>query len=112
MKHKDGVYIEVVAIQNGEKIHMKPSAEIETAMNIADSLSKTISGKEAVVTAIFDGKHMVGSKHYEGNAFDMRIYIYTDKQLKNLLSNLKNNLGPDYDIVHEPSHIHIEYDPK
>jgi len=112
MKYKDGVYIEATAIVNGRKKRLKFSREIETAMDVADALSKAIAKKEMVVTAGFDGKHMAGSKHYEGNAFDMRSRIYTDYELRTLLDNLRENLGTDYDVVDEVSHIHIEYDPK
>ena len=112
MKFKNGVYTEVVAIINGRKKRMKFSYEIETAMDVADALSKAIAKKEMVVTAGFDGKHMPGSKHYEGNAFDMRSRIYTDHELRELVDNLRENLGSDYDVVDEVSHIHVEYDPK
>jgi|GEM_PF-1375879 len=112
MKYKNGVYIEATVFYGGKKKRLKFSREIETAMDVADALSKAIAKKEMVVTSGFDGKHMTGSKHYEGNAFDMRSRIYTDPELRTLLDNLRDNLGPDYDVLDEVSHIHIEYDPK
>lgn len=112
MNYKEGVYKEVLAVVAGNETHIKPSVEIKTAMEVADALSKAIANKEIVITAILDGKHMTGSKHYEGNAFDIRTRIYTEDELKTLVSNLIDNLGKDYDVVNEGSHIHIEYDPK
>lgn len=112
MKYKNGVYTEATAIMDGRKKRLKFSREIEIAMDVADALSKAIAKKEIVITAGFDGRHMAGSKHYEGNAFDMRSRFYTDRELVTLLANLRENLGPDYDVVDEVSHIHIEYDPK
>lgn len=112
MKHKNGVYSEVVSWENGRKKKLFPSAEIEHAMHVADALSKAICECEIIITAIFDGKHMTGSKHYNGNAFDMRKWIFTPSQLNQFLTDLRANLGPDYDVVEEETHIHIEYDPK
>lgn len=112
MNYKEGVYKEVLAVVAGNETHVKPSVEIETSMEVADALSKAIANKEIVITAILDGKHMTGSKHYDGNAFDMRIWIYTEDELKTLVSNLRDNLGKDYDIVLHKTHLHVEYDPK
>lgn len=112
MKYKDGVYKEVLSVVDGRETAIKPSVEIETAMQVADALSKAISKKEIIITAILDGKHMTGSKHYDGDAFDMRIWIYTEDELNTLVSNLGENLGKDYDIVLHKTHLHVEYDPK
>lgn len=112
MKRKNGVFTEVVVIRNSNEVRIKPSPEIVHAMKVADNLSRSIAGKEAVVTSILDGKHKKGSKHYTGNAFDLRIYIYTKEQLNDLIDLLKTTLGPNYDVVLENDHIHIEFDPK
>ena len=112
MMYKDGVYEEVVVFRNGMRVKLTPSDEIKDAMQRADNISQTAFGKEAVTTSILDGKHSKGSKHYDGNAFDLRIYIYTKEQVNDYVELLKNELGPDYDVVLEDDHIHIEYDPK
>ena len=70
------------------------------------------------ITSICDGNHMAGSKHYEGKAFDFRTWIdnagnqlpQLDKQ--HLKKALQDELGDDYDVVIESTHIHVEYDPK
>jgi len=73
------------------------------------------SGKNGTITSGLDGKHMAGSKHYSGEAVDLRSYHLNDEQTKNILKDLKNSLGNDYDVVDETKtkspHIHIEYDP-
>jgi hypothetical protein len=114
MKYKDGVYPEVVVFRNNRRVKLTTTREINKAMDTADALSIAIAGKEAVCTAIFDGSHKIGSKHYEGNAFDLRTWksLYNSNQLQNLIQNLSDNLGPDYDIVLHSTHLHIEYDPK
>ena len=58
---------------------------------------------ELVITAGDDGKHMVGSKHYEGLAVDIRFPLRDE---------IRATLGPDWDVVWEKDHIHAEYDPK
>ena len=67
-------------------------------------------GAETVITSLLDGKHMKGSKHYEGQAVDLRIRHLHDPQLA--FSLLRSALGRDYDVVLEKSHIHVEFDPK
>ena len=76
-------------------------------------------GKRFTVTAMADGKHMAGSKHYTGDAFDVRtrdegpdFQQWPDNVKRHLRNALKNTLGADYDVVIEPTHIHVEYDPK
>lgn len=112
MKLKDGVFTQVTKIINGKKTNIEPSEKIEFAMQVFDKLSKEISKKEAVITSILDGKHKETSKHYSGNAFDARSWIYTKEEISDLLVNVKENLGTDYDVIFETDHFHIEYDPK
>jgi len=66
-------------------------------------------GQEAVVTSTYEGDHGAGSLHYANDAFDIRL---PDPDIVGIIGTLKANLGPDFDIVLESDHIHIEYDPK
>lgn len=65
-----------------------------------------------VITSLNDNKHMQGSLHYEGRAFDLRIWAFQKNQdaLKNFIAQCKKALGVGYDIVLESTHIHVEYD--
>lgn len=65
-------------------------------------------GSTLTITSIFDGKHMNGSKHYVGQAFDCRTYDLTEKQLQSIFADLKISLKPVYDVLLEKDHIHIE----
>jgi hypothetical protein len=74
-------------------------------------------GSELTITSISDGKHMKGSKHYEGFAFDCRTWDFpVDSEKREvLLAFLDEALNwqlQEYDIVDEQDHIHIEFDPK
>lgn len=69
-------------------------------------------GKELVITSISDGKHKEGSKHYTGEAFDIRTFHLAPYELQDCLKYLRSRLDNQYDIVLEVDHIHIEYDEK
>lgn len=63
------------------------------------------AGLDLFVTSIRDGNHAPGSLHYDGLAFDI-------KGQSVFISVIAEVLGPDWDVVDEISHYHIEYDPK
>ncbi len=69
-------------------------------------------GVDLVVTSARDGKHMIGSKHYEGMALDLRIRDFAKNEEKTAAKFLQRRLGRHYDVVLESDHIHVEYDPK
>ena len=114
MKLKDGVFTEVTVIVKGKPVKLVPSVEIKAAMEVADALSKEIVKQEITITSILDGKHKEGSKHYKGDAFDMRTWssIFTGNKLPIFISNLIENLGKNYDVVLHNTHLHVEFDPK
>lgn len=76
------------------------------AANVASTMEVTI-----VITSGTDGKHMVGSKHYTEEALDFRTSNLTKSQISTFKQRIKARLGPDYDVVLEKDHIHVEYDP-
>lgn len=70
-----------------------------------------------VVTAGRDGKHMAGSKHYDGAAIDARSKTVPREKLERVWNLLKLRIGLGYDIILEGrdgpnEHFHIEWDPK
>ncbi len=67
--------------------------------------------EDVFVTSMRDSTHSAGSFHHIGNAFDIRYMAYHHNRDK-LVDSLKEALGPDYDVIGESNHIHIEYDPK
>jgi len=70
------------------------------------------AGEEVVLTSVIDGKHSRGSLHYTGSAADIRTRdIPPEIQIK-LVDMCKENLGPDFDIIKEYHHIHLEFQPK
>ena len=70
-------------------------------------------GYDTILTSGRDGSHMQGSKHYEGNAGDYRTRHISDEGTKVMIvEEIREAMTDDYDIIHHPTHIHVEYDPK
>lgn len=88
-----------------------------SAMSIISEYFTLYLDRDLIITSVCDGKHKTGSKHYEGNAFDLRtwttdtsgIQLSVDEKHK-LGVTFSELLGMDYDVVVEGTHIHIEYD--
>ena len=69
-------------------------------------------GYSCVCTAGTDGKHMEGSLHYKALAVDLRSRHVAAEMLPKIVSELKERLGKDYDVIIEGDHVHAEFDPK
>ncbi len=65
-----------------------------------------------VITSALDRKHMTGSKHYDGQAVDLRTKNLMSPNRARVAEAINRALGPQYDVVLESDHIHIEFDPK
>lgn len=100
-------------LKNGVKLDgTRP--EIWMAVGVLEGIYASL-GKELVVTSLNDGTHMVGSRHYQGLAADIRIRDLSPMELEVVLATAKLRLEPaGYDVVDErkKAHIHVEYDPK
>jgi hypothetical protein len=70
-----------------------------------------------VITSGNDSTHMDGSKHYSGEALDIRSKTFESEASKRrFMSDVLARLGPDYQAILEDhggpnEHIHIEHDP-
>lgn len=70
-------------------------------------------GLNVTVTSGRDGKHMTGSKHYEGNALDFRTYNVPKHIMQLIYSAISFSLSArGYDVVLESDHLHVEFNPK
>src|SRR3990167_5104235 len=69
---------------------------------------------DVVVTAGTDGRHMAGSKHYSGEALDIRSKNFPSKRAKQeFIAAVLLRLGPGYEMFleHEGGaneHFHLE----
>ena len=94
-------------IKEGVRVHGL-RGEMVIALVIADQLYWE-KDEELVVTSAMEGEHMRGSLHYVGLAADLRL---PETNSHSLRGELAARLGSDYDVVLEPEHIHVEFQPK
>jgi len=87
--------------------------ELLLALIVADQIWKE-NGFHFVVTSLNDSKHSRTSLHFDGKAADLRIWDIPSPKLKEMTKELHKRLGdnPDYDIIIEKDHVHMEYQPK
>ncbi len=83
-------------------------SEMVLALFIASNIFSDF-GEELVVTSLLDGQHMRASLHYVGAAGDIAL---PGAHLVAIMDALHGSLGRNYDVVLEPGHIHIEFQPK
>lgn len=73
-------------------------------------------GQDGVITSGADGTHSARTRHRAENnpsglveALDFRTWHIPAEEAA---LKARRKLGPDYDVVVEATHVHIEYDPK
>ncbi len=71
------------------------------------------SGVKLTITSTGDGKHGPTSKHYIGLAFDCRTSVagISQTEAATLATKIRPRI-PQFDVVVESDHIHVEYDPQ
>lgn len=62
------------------------------------------------ITSAREGQHGAHSHHYKGLAIDVRIHDIAGS-VGDYVCRLRDALGPEYQVIGEATHIHIEYDP-
>lgn len=65
----------------------------------------------ATITEGTGDKHGRGSRHFVGFAIDVRHRELSAERQQLAVQMLRERLGEDFDVVLEPTHIHIEFDP-
>jgi len=78
---------------------------------VKDVWSRHAPGIHPVITSANDAKHMLGSLHYQDRGWDFRTFTLPRSTTDLIVKELKELLGPDFDVVLEKDHLHIEYDP-
>lgn len=93
--------------------HMDP--EVRVMLDAARNNAPELSGDGCVwCTSANDSKHMVGSRHFTNEAFDIRTKNVEggDEAIRQWAKNIQIELGPDYDVINEGDHLHLELDKK
>lgn len=87
-------------------------APMARALPLIESTYERLTGDEMWITSASDGLHMRNSRHYTGEAIDLRTRQLDSEQRKALRAAIASVLGFDFDVIDEVSHIHVEFDPK
>ncbi len=69
-------------------------------------------GYDLVVTSAVDGKHSPTSLHYSGCAIDLRTRHMAVNVAIQARDKIAAALPDDFDVILEPSHIHLEWQPR
>lgn len=98
-------------LKNGVKVSgVKP--ELLLGLMITYDIFKT-AGRYLVITCVTDShEHKPKSLHNVGQAADIRTRDLLPGEAQSIASKMREALGPDYDVVVEGTHIHLEFDPK
>ena len=78
---------------------------IDVCADVFDRDSLTVT-----ITSARDGRHGHHSHHYKGLAIDIRVWEIPGK-VNFYCEKFREALGPEYQVINEQDHIHIEYDP-
>jgi len=68
-------------------------------------------GSSLTITSLNDGKHSKTSRHYAGDAWDVRTWGIKGIE-ENVCQRLRKALGKHYFVLFEADHIHISYKPQ
>lgn len=97
-------------------VTVKPGVRLRglsPAMCIAHSVVSSAmlsNGVHCIITSATDGLHSRGSWHHCGEALDYRTSHIAPELLRKLVSQIAKALGPHFDVVLEPTHLHVEHD--
>lgn len=106
----------VVRFKDGVLLALAPDmAKALPAIERAHQAAGVLRG--AVVTSGTDGTHSANSLHYVGLAVDLRSNDLVPAQRELLVAMLRRELNGNaaanrpYQVVVEPTHLHVEYQP-
>ena len=92
-------------------MRIKPGVQmrtLSTQIGLAIQEADRLLAGHLVVTSVSDGMHRPGSLHYVGMAVDFRLPADPAR----FISELKEALGVEFDVVLEKDHVHCEWQPK
>ena len=107
--------MKILRLKNTVKINGKHfSPEVRCMLDVACHNAPEMQKDEVWVTSANDSTHKKGSLHYADKAFDIRTknVVGGPEAVKIWAKNIQIELGPDYDVVNEEDHLHLELDPK
>ena len=77
------------------------------AMAVCDDVFQACN-QVFTVTSCLEGNHKPGSRHYDGLAFDIRIFDLRGITPYDMAYRLQEALGSEFVVIPETNHIHVE----
>ena len=100
----------MMRLKPGVRIHgIRP--EMLVALQVAAGVFAE-RGLACIVTSATEGRHGRNSLHYVGCAVDLRSRHVPPEDVDPIAARLRFALGADFDVVVEPTHFHIEFQPE
>jgi hypothetical protein len=100
----------MMTLKSDARVHgIRP--EIVLAAMVVHAIYQA-NGLDVVITSGIEGKHSFGSFHYAGAAMDFRTNHVPAEKLPGLVQKITAALGPDFDVLREVDHLHVEFQPK
>lgn len=101
-------------------IRIKPGVSITSItpeMSIGLQIIASVFQERNYNTTITSGSeqeapHMKKSKHWTGDALDIRTRNVPKYDRSDLAKTIKTALGEEFDVILHNTHLHVEYDPK
>lgn len=86
------------------------SSTMTCAVRMIDAQLRHHGYPSWTITSTTEGKHMTGSRHYTGDAIDIRIRDVSDPDEFFIL--IRDALPDSFDVILERDHVHVEFDPR
>lgn len=96
-------------------LHVKDGVQpkiVEMVAILSRVAARITTVPQVTITSGSDGAHSKRSLHYALRALDIRTRNFPSQiAIDELLVVLREEFGSEYDIVLEPTHVHVEWDP-
>lgn len=91
---------------------LKPGVDISRLARQCRRKLNTINHAfpDFVISSTYEGTHSPASLHYADLAFDTRL-VYPVKWAEIDPNELARLMGPEFDVLREVTHLHVEFDP-
>jgi hypothetical protein len=106
-------------VKDSRTVALRLHPSIEYAMDVVDRVWRRLTSLHPIVTGLQEIGHSETSYHYgrpgdtRCRAFDIRTTELTEVQRTSVRQELRVRLPKgEFDVVWEPTHLHIEFDPK
>lgn len=101
----------MLRLKKGVIVDHRTAPEMWLAAFVVDRiLRNNYSVPYTTITSGLDGVHGKGSLHPKGKAFDFRTNDWPAGKHEQITTEIRKALGPQYDVVYEGDHCHIEWE--